>query len=116
MITLFFECFFELFCSLNFTIASLLLFVFLFCLEFQIIRFVISTFTLIFFIEISFVLPPPPGKSWRFLSKPAQKPKVSRGHRCWALEGERQGRQRLATPCSKPLSLFWLVGSGSTHK
>ena len=29
-------------------------------LEFQIIRFVISTFTPIFFIEISFVLPPPP--------------------------------------------------------
>ena len=30
------------------------------CLEFQIIRFVISTFTPIFFIEISFVYPPPP--------------------------------------------------------
>ena len=28
-------------------------------LEFQIIRFMISTFTPIFFIEISFVLPPP---------------------------------------------------------
>ena len=35
---------------------------FVFCLEFQIIRFVISTFTaILFFIEISFVfLPPPP--------------------------------------------------------
>ena len=30
------------------------------CLEFQIIRFVISTFTPIFLIDISFVLPPPP--------------------------------------------------------
>ena len=30
------------------------------CLEFQIIRFVISNFTPTFFIEISFVLPPPP--------------------------------------------------------
>ena len=38
----------------------MLLLVFLFCLVFQIIRFVISTFMPIFFIEISFVLPPPP--------------------------------------------------------
>ena len=40
-----------------FVIACFLFFV---CLEFQIIWFVISTFTPIFFIEISFVLPPPP--------------------------------------------------------
>ena len=33
---------------------------FVFCLEFQMIRFVISTFSPIFFIEISFVLLPPP--------------------------------------------------------
>ena len=35
-------------------------FLFFVCLEFQVIRFVISTFTPIFFIEISFVLSPPP--------------------------------------------------------
>ena len=40
-----------------FVIACFLFFV---CLEFQIIGFVISTFTPIFFIEISFVLLPPP--------------------------------------------------------
>ena len=34
------------------------------CLECQIIRFVISTFTPIFFIEISFVLPPPQSIPW----------------------------------------------------
>ena len=34
--------------------------VFVVCLEFQIMWSVISTFTPIFFIEISFVLPPPP--------------------------------------------------------
>ena len=39
-----------------------MLFLFFICLEFLIIRFVISTFTQIFFIEMSFVLlPPPPG-------------------------------------------------------
>ena len=38
---------------------SQLLLVFFVCLEFQIIRFGISTFTPIFFIEISFVLRPP---------------------------------------------------------
>ena len=43
-----------------FVIACFLVFV---CLEFQIIRLVIITFTPIVFIEISFVLlPPPPGK------------------------------------------------------
>ena len=36
------------------------LFFFVSCLEFQIIRLVNSTFTPIFFIEISFVTPPPP--------------------------------------------------------
>ena len=43
----------------------MLLFFFCFCvcLEFQIIRFVINTFTPIFFIKISFVLPPPPPPS-----------------------------------------------------
>ena len=38
----------------------LVFFLFFVYLEFQIIRFVISTFTSIFFIEIFFVLPPPP--------------------------------------------------------
>ena len=50
---------------LLFFVLSLLVFViacvfFSFWLEFQIIRFVMSTFTQIFFIEISFVIPPPP--------------------------------------------------------
>ena len=40
-----------------FVVACFFVFV---CLEFQIIRFVISTFTAIFFIEISFVYSPPP--------------------------------------------------------
>ena len=63
---------FELHCYINFPILHLVLssfsglFVFVIacvfvCLEFQIIRFVISTFMPIFFIEIFFVLLTPPG-------------------------------------------------------
>ena len=39
-------------------------FLFFVCLEFQIIRFVTSTFTPIFFIEISSFYPPPPMLEW----------------------------------------------------
>ena len=46
--------------SIGCSCLLLLVFLFFVCLEFQINRFVFSTFTPVFFIEISFVLPPPP--------------------------------------------------------
>ena len=50
----------SVFCQVLALVAHVCCCLFFVCLEFQIIRFVISTFTPIFFIEISFVLLPPP--------------------------------------------------------
>ena len=68
------------FCHLDLVLALVLIFVigcfsFFVCLEFHIIRFVISTFTPIFFIEISFVLLLPPDHQTALLLPTAEKPR-----------------------------------------